>query len=133
MPSSGSGNGKNKLIGDRPSRRKDFFDRTFCLKGNFQGTLEMCLDNELFESDLRSFFLKGLQHLNQFIVHTHGKVGQQSGTQADPLHFCEFFSVGTVFIRFLLPQGHFIHSIKQSAQRFILAHERISPGDQDIP
>ena len=77
MAPPGGSHGENQLVGYGPAGGKNFLDSPFGLQRELQGTLKMCLNDELAEADFGCFFPEFSQDVKQLIIHAHGKVSQK--------------------------------------------------------
>ena len=92
----------------------------------------MGLNNELPDTDGRSFLLEFPQDIYEFVIDAHGQIGRKPGAQSDALQFCILFSFGTFLVGFPFAVGHTVDGIQDIAQCLVLAHQGVTTGDEDV-
>lgn len=93
----------------------------------------MCLDDKLLDPNGRCFGFEFAQNGQQFVVDPHGQVDGQTRAEAHTLHLGIFLAIGAFLVRFSFVYRHFVDGVEDMAQRFVLTHQRIASGDEDIP
>ena len=92
----------------------------------------MGLDDKLFDPYGRCFGFEFAQNGQQLVIDPHGQVDRQARAEPYTLHLGIFLAVGAFQVRISFVYRHFVDGIEDMAQRFVLAHQRIASGDEDI-
>ncbi len=124
---------EDELVGHDPAGREQAGDRIAHLRRHLHRRLDVGLDHELLDPDLGRTSPEAGEDLRQRRRDPLGQIGQQPGTQPDPHDLGVLLPVRARPVRLALGTRHLVDGVEDALEGAVRAHERVAPGDQNIP